>query len=408
MLAVGFAFWGSWPYPIRWFDIVWPGSYADVNLNFWRAMSFSSTFGGALMALGFASLAVARSTDERFLRTACGYFLGGYFFLSFIVFAKAEALWSTPQAFLLLDAVAFPGAGFLYFLILDVSRPRIAMEGPRAEGERAIRDAAGQEERTRLAQDLHDSVKQQIYSIQTNLATAQARWETGATGAREAVEQARTSARDAMAEMVALLDRLRQDPIETVGLVEALRRQCEALGYQTGAAVTTSFGPLPAGERLPPGAMKSVFRIAQEALANVARHARAKHVQLELGENIADDEFVLRIRDDGQGFDTGRPPSGMGLYNMHARATEIGAHLELQSKPGEGSVTAVHLPLLDRYGESERHHRRLLVAVTVPVAPLIWVAWAEPLWRPHVMPLAVVAVAVAAHQAWTLVRLRWL
>jgi signal transduction histidine kinase len=412
MLIVGFSLWGGWPaLAFNWLGIrvtgYTPESFA-ANINLWQALAFSGAFGGALMAFGFASLAVGRSTDLRFLQTACGYFLAGHSFLSFIVFVKAEALWDTQAAFLLVDIVAFPGAGFLYYFIADASRSGVAKDGPRGTKEDAIREAAGQEERARLAQDLHDSVKQQIYSIQANLATVQARWETDKAGARAAVEQARSLSRDAMAETIALLDRLRQDPIESVGLVEALRRQCEALGYQTGAAVTTTFGALPAGNRVPPGAMKSVFRIAQEALANVARHARAKHVQLDVGGNAADDEFVLCIRDDGHGFEIASAARGMGISNMQARAKEIGARLELQSKPGEGAVATLHLPLLDPRGESLRRHVRLLLAVTIPAALLSWVAAAFAEWRPHVLPLVVLAAAFGAYQAWTLVRLRWL
>src|SRR4249919_2896641 len=125
-------------------------------------------------------------------------------------------------------------AAFLYTLAASPGAS-VAKRCRGTKREEQIREVAGQEERNRLAQDLHDSVKQQIYSIHTNLAAAQVRWDTDHTGAREAVDHARTSARDAMAEMIAMLDRLRQDPIESVGLVEALRRQTEALGFQSGA-----------------------------------------------------------------------------------------------------------------------------------------------------------------------------
>jgi signal transduction histidine kinase len=406
LLTVGFLFFGGWPYPMEQMGIHLSGSFW-ANLNLWKALSFAGAFGGALMAFGFASLAVGRSADRRFLRTASGYFLLGHGFLALIIFSKAEALWGTVAAFLLLDAVAFPGAAFLYYRIADSATPGLAADSPADHRERAIREIAGQEERARLAQDLHDSVKQQIYSIQANLAAAEARWEADRTGARESLEQARSLSRDAMAEMIALLDRLRHDPVEAVGLVEALRRQSEALGYQTGAAVTTNFGALPAGERFRPGAMTSVFRIAQEALANVARHARAQHVQLDVGVNAADDEFVLRIRDDGQGFDTASPASGMGLANMRARTAEIGGRLDLDSQPGKGASATLHVPLLDPRAERVDRHRRLLLAAAIAAAPLVCVALRFPLWRAHVLPLAVVAMAYAAYQGWMLGRLRW-
>ena len=83
-----------------------------------------------------------------------------------------------------MDITAFPGAGYLYFLFSNFARNGRHAGTPH---ERRIRELARQEERNRLGQDLHDSVKQQIYSIQTNLAAAEIRWATDFTGAQEAV-----------------------------------------------------------------------------------------------------------------------------------------------------------------------------------------------------------------------------
>ena len=78
--------------------------------------------------------------------------------------------------------------------------------------------------------------------------------------------------------MEAMLQQLRPTPLENVGLVDALRKQVEALQYRTGAYVTTEFGDLPDNDTLLPGAQEAIFRIAQEALNNIARHARAKNI----------------------------------------------------------------------------------------------------------------------------------
>src|SRR6185295_13744192 len=279
MIAIGIVFFRYVNLLAQWFGIDTSGSF-DEKIDMWKGVSFGGPFGGALIALGLAALAMSKSKDVTFLRAAGWYFLVGHAALAFIVWAKQVAFWRTSMGFALLDVMAVLFAAFLYVLVASPS----ASGARRFRGtkrEEQIREVAGQEERNRLAQDLHDSVKQQIYSIHTNLATAQARWDNDAVGARSAIEHARSAARDAMAEMSALLDRLRRDPIESVGLVEALRRQCEALGFQTGATVSTTFGDLPPAACLPSGAMTPVFRIAQEAMANIARHARAKQVTLQ-------------------------------------------------------------------------------------------------------------------------------
>jgi signal transduction histidine kinase len=186
-------------------------------------------------------------------------------------------------------------------------RGRSATEQVRTRYEQQIRQAAGQEERNRLARDLHDSIKQQIFVIQTAAATVQARFEADRDGARSAIEQVRRSAREAMAEMEAMLDQLRAAPLENNGLVEALKKQCEALEFRSGARVELKLGDLPPNESLAPGAHQAIFRVAQEALANIGRHARPKRVMVQL--DAAGGNVRLAIQDDGSGFDSNSSPS---------------------------------------------------------------------------------------------------
>ncbi len=191
----------------------------------------------------------------------------------------------------------------------------------RSAYEQQIREAAGQEERHRLARDLHDAIKQEIFVVQTAAATVEARFDNDPEGARSALEQVRAAAREAMAEMEAMLDQLRAAPLETTGLVEALRKQCEALGFRTGARVEFQLGTLPPNEELAPGAQQAIFRAAQEALANAGRHARAANVEVSL--DAVGPKLELTVRDDGSGFDTNQRASGMGIRNMRERAARI-------------------------------------------------------------------------------------
>jgi signal transduction histidine kinase len=384
------------PFPPRF----WPKVYVPLGLQF-------GTFGLTFLCYGFASLVVGRSGDSAFQRKAALYALAGHLLFALMVGlrVKGRVLWFIGTDFILFDLLVWPIPALLYGLM---SYPSVGLrkvsEMPSTEKE--IREAAGQEERNRLAQDLHDSVKQQIYSVQTNLATAEARWNNDAAGARSAIEHARSAARDAMTEMSALLDRLRRDPIESVGLVEALRRQCEALRFQTAAAVSTSFGDLPHASFLPPGAMTSVFRIAQEAFANIARHARAKHVALQLDTSREKNALFLEIRDDGCGFDAESSSAGMGLRNMRVRAEEIGAELKIQSAAGNGSVVRLWVSLIDVKAERAKHQVLRLAAALIPAiaAASLMILWEGS--APYVLPFVILGGGLAAFHLSALMRLR--
>ncbi len=213
----------------------------------------------------------------------------------------------------------------------------------RSSYDEQIRQAAAQEERNRLARDLHDSIKQQIFAIQTSATAAQVRFDSDPAGARVAIEAVRGSAREANAEMEVMLDQLRAAPLEITGLIEALKKHAEALGYRTGAKVLLNIGTLPPNEDLPPGLPQAIFRIVQETLANVAKHARASEVNVTMGAVGA--EIRLEIRDNGAGFDIMKAGVGMGLENIRARTAEFGGTVEIDSRPGAGTMILVHLPL---------------------------------------------------------------
>ncbi len=209
-----------------------------------------------------------------------------------------------------------------------------------------ISAAAAQEERNRLARELHDSIKQQLFSIHVSAATVQTRWESDATGAQAALADVRDRVREALAEMEAMLHNLRATPLANFGFTEALRREAEALHYRIGIPVTTEFGELPAEQDFPPGAQEALFRIAQEALSNVARHARAQNVQIRLHHQVGGNHNAvwLRISDDGIGFSAANS-EGMGLANMRARVRQHGGALQLESTPGGGTHLVAQVPL---------------------------------------------------------------
>jgi signal transduction histidine kinase len=226
----------------------------------------------------------------------------------------------------------------------------------RSTYEEQIRAAGAQEERNRLSRDLHDSIKQQIFVIHTAAATAQTRFDSDPVGAIAAIDQVRNSAREAMTEMEVMLDQLRASPLENAGLVDALKKQCDALRFRTGADVRFTAGDMPPDESLPPGTHEAVFRIAQEALANVGRHARAAHVNVMLDASPL--SFRLRVDDDGAGFDSAAAGSGMGLGNMRTRAAALGGTLTVATEPGKGTLIRMSIPRIEADAGAVAFYRR--------------------------------------------------
>jgi signal transduction histidine kinase len=197
-----------------------------------------------------------------------------------------------------------------------------------------------------------------------------------------------------MTEMEAMLDQLRAAPLDNAGLVAALRKQCEALGFRTGAVVTFTADALPSDDALGPGARPAVLRVAQEALANVARHGRAGHVTVTLGS--INDDLRLTVTDDGAGFDRGSASAGMGLRNMQSRAADVDGRLAITSPPGQGTTVSLSIPAL---------------ATPPASAPERWrpwnntvVVWAGAILVAQVWPGRPEAIAVVCAAVWTLAR----
>lgn len=219
-------------------------------------------------------------------------------------------------------------------------------------------EAAAQEERNRIARDLHDSIKQQIFSISMSAAAAKAHMGGDEVSARDAVEDIQRSTKEAQIEMSALLQQLRSSPLENTNLREALQTQAQALGYRTGAQVQVEMDELPSSDRLLPGAQETIFRMVQEAFANIARHARANTIWLKINQH--DDALHIEIRDDGQGFDFETVRKGMGLNNLYGRTASLQGHLTIQSSPGQGTTIHADIPLLDALPTAEERERARL------------------------------------------------
>ena len=222
----------------------------------------------------------------------------------------------------------------------DTSQLRELAERNARLAEQAQRGAA-LEERHRLARDLHDGVKQYLFGM--NLATAAALnlLDTDPESARARLLEAKDHSRQAQAEMEGLLNELRPAGLDERGLVAALTDHLAAFEQREGIRIDWQPVRDPA---LPLIHEQAIFRVAQEALTNVARHAEATQVSVEL--HVTSDAVTLSVSDDGDGFDPDaiQAKATMGLQGMRERLAALGGTLTVDAAPGAGTRIAACLP----------------------------------------------------------------
>lgn len=206
---------------------------------------------------------------------------------------------------------------------------------------------AQETERRRIAMELHDELGQALTAIKINLQVGE-RFR-GQTPSELSTENIRI-VDEALEQMRRLAYGLRPSMLDDLGLASALRWIAEQTAQRSGLAIR--FEPDVAGQRLPPEIEIAVFRIAQEALTNIVRHAQARNVLMSLSQER--DALVLGVQDDGHGFDRvamrARAAAGgsLGMLGMEERAALIGAVLQIESAPGQGSRLHLRCPLLTR------------------------------------------------------------
>ncbi len=198
------------------------------------------------------------------------------------------------------------------------------------------------QERQRLARELHDSVSQALYGIGLGAYTAREALESEPEQAMASIDYVITLAEAGLAEMRALIFELRPESLEVEGLVAALTKQVAVLRTRYKLTVEADLGEEP---NLSMEMKHALYRVAQEALHNIVKHARASMVVLRLAEEA--NEIILEVRDNGKGFDPAGPfPGHLGLRSMHERVTKMGGTLTIESIPGQGTRVGVRMPML--------------------------------------------------------------
>jgi len=227
----------------------------------------------------------------------------------------------------------------------------------RKKTEAALRESAGQlqtlsrrvleaqeTERRRVARELHDELGQSLTSLKISIQTQQ-RFGTKLT--QESLSDYVAMVESALEQVRGLALALRPSILDDLGLVPALRWMSEQVAARTGMAI--HFRPaLTDMARLPADLETACFRIAQEALTNITRYAKAHQVEVRLEQDA--DQLVLTVRDDGLGFDLAaaraRAMAGgsLGVLGMQERASLIGGTLEIRTRPGEGCTVKLRYP----------------------------------------------------------------
>jgi two-component system, NarL family, sensor histidine kinase UhpB len=214
-------------------------------------------------------------------------------------------------------------------LVATFNRMLDRLERERQESARRVL-AAQEAERVGIARDLHDEVGQVLTGVLLQLSEP-------SVGAN--VGEARESVRRALGEVRRISSELRPEMLEHLGLVSALTELATSFARVTGLEVRRHFdADLP---KLAPEVELAMYRIAQESLTNVARHARATRVTVALETGKA--SVVLRVADDGRGFD-GAPTEHGGLRSMRERALLIGGALAIEQRPDGGAEVRLEVP----------------------------------------------------------------
>jgi signal transduction histidine kinase len=219
---------------------------------------------------------------------------------------------------------------------LQEANRRLQVYAERAE------EAATAQERSRLARELHDAVTQTVFSMNLTAEAARLACEESPQQVPAMLERLQELGRDALAEMRSLVDELRPRSVAEVGLVGSLQKHLAMRKRRDGLAVRLEVS----GEERGQAAVKeALFRMAQEALNNVLRHAGVKQADIEL--SFGEEEVSLRVRDAGRGFTPGAASGGesFGLINMRERVEALGGTFHLVSAPGAGTTVEARVPL---------------------------------------------------------------
>lgn len=268
--------------------------------------------------------------------------------------------WTVPVGWLVLQGVMMLLAAYVTATLVSVQRQQRSALAQAYEQQAAANEQLQQyattleelsisRERNRLARELHDTLAHSLSALTVQLEAVTVLWSSHPERARRLLDQASETARTGLAEARRALQALRASPLQDLGLILAVRELAEAAAKRSGAQLELA---LPDRlDRCPsPTVEQGVYRIAQETLENVIRHAGAHMIRVRLEQTGA--EMTLTVEDDGQGVDleTLQIPGTdtddrFGILGMQERAALIGGQLEISSQAGQGTSVRLTAPV---------------------------------------------------------------
>ena len=250
-----------------------------------------------------------------------------------------------------------------YRWLMDIGMPRYGTDGAfhgfvggciditeRREAEQMLRDLnrslilAQEEERHRIARDLHDHLSQQLALLAIDLQQLSVTLPGTVEDLASALQEAWRRTAEIASDVHAISHRLHPSKLEALGLVATIRAHCRDVSRQN---LTVHFSEQGGSVGVPGDVSLCLFRVLEEALSNVLNHAEAAEAHVTLVESPPD--LVLRVSDAGRGFITmSQAPNGLGLVSMRERLQALGGTLVITSAPGEGTTVEARVPRLGR------------------------------------------------------------
>jgi signal transduction histidine kinase len=293
-------------------------------------------------------------------RYVLAYVFGLTLFQAWLSTAPPNVPWTAELGWLALQAAMMLLVGYVTATFVTVQREqRMALAEAYEKQAAATRrlqrytatleELATTRERNRLARELHDTLAHSLSAVTVQLEAMRSVWGTQPDKARSLLDQADETARTGLTEARRALQALRASPIQDLGLALAVRDLAETAAQRAGAELELHL-PDTLGDDLSPAVEQGVYRIAQEMLENVARHAGATQIRVWLAER--DGRLELAVADNGQGLDAEAVRAAQdadqdrfGIRGMRERAALLHGSLDISSAPGQGTRVSLSVPV---------------------------------------------------------------